>query len=82
MQKYRLSCKSFKLKGLNINVIGNSLIISKEIKIQTNNNEFLKKGICIFINVFLLEYPSKYELSSTDMLIFSYPDLIPLNANE
>ena len=79
---YAVVAKVSKLKGLNINVIGNSLIISKEIKIQTNNKEFLKKGMCIFKNVFLLEYPSKYELSSTDMLIFSYPDLIPLNANE
>ena len=34
-----------KLKGLKINVIGNSLIISNEIKIIINNREFLKKGM-------------------------------------
>ena len=31
----------------------------KDINIKTNSNEFLKKGICMFINVFLFEYPSK-----------------------
>ena len=34
--------KVSKLKGLNINVIGNSLTISNEINIITNNKEFLK----------------------------------------
>ena len=42
---YAVVAKVSKLKGLNINVIGNSLIISKEIKMQTNNKEFLRKGI-------------------------------------
>ena len=36
-------------------VIGSSLIISKETNIPTNNKEFLKKGIWIFIKVFLFE---------------------------
>ena len=31
-----------KLNGLKINVIGNSRIISNDIKITTNNTEFLK----------------------------------------
>ena len=42
---YAVVAKVSKLKGLKIKVIGNSLIISKEINIQTNNKEFLKKGI-------------------------------------
>ena len=41
---YAVVAKVSKLKGLKINVIGNSLIISKEIKIIINNKEFLKKG--------------------------------------
>ena len=36
--------KVSKLNGLRIKVIGNSLIISREIRIQTNKSEFLKKG--------------------------------------
>ena len=52
---YAVVAKVSKLKGLKINVIGNSLIISKEINILINNNEFLKKGICIFVKVFLFE---------------------------
>ena len=52
---YAVVAKVSKLKGLKIKVIGNSLIISKEINIQTNNKEFLKKGIWIFINVFRFE---------------------------
>ena len=79
---YAVVAKVSKLKGLNIKVIGNSLMISREIRIAINKSEFRKKGICIFMKVFLLEYPNKYELSSTEILIFSYPDLIPLNANE
>ena len=35
---------SIKLNGLKIRVIGNSLIISKEISIATNKSEFLKNG--------------------------------------
>ena len=42
---YAVVAKVSKLKGLKINVIGNSLIISNEIKIIMNNKEFLKKGI-------------------------------------
>ena len=42
---YAVVAKVSKLKGLKINVIGNSLIISKEIKIIINKREFLKKGI-------------------------------------
>ena len=42
---YAVVAKVSKLKGLKINVIGNSLIISNEIKIVINNREFLKKGI-------------------------------------
>ena len=42
---YAVVAKVSKLKGLKINVIGNSLIISKEIKIIMNKREFLKKGI-------------------------------------
>ena len=41
---YAVVAKVSKLKGLKINVIGNSLIISKEIKIIMNKREFLKKG--------------------------------------
>ena len=52
---YAVVAKVSKLKGLKINVIGNSLIISKEINIIINNKEFLKKGICIFVKVFLFE---------------------------
>ena len=79
---YAVVAKVSKLKGLKINVIGNSLIISNEIKIIINYREFIKKGMWIFIKVFLFEYPSKYALSSTDIFIFSYPDFIPLNAKE
>ena len=42
---YAVVAKVSKLKGLKINVIGSSLIISNEIKITINNNEFLKKGM-------------------------------------
>ena len=42
---YAVVAKVSKLKGLKINVIGSSLIISNEIKIITNNKEFLKKGM-------------------------------------
>ena len=42
---YAVVANVSKLKGLRIKVIGNSLIISKEIKIATNKSEFLKKGI-------------------------------------
>ena len=62
---YAVVANVSKLKGLKIKVIGNSLIISKEIKIPTNKSEFRKKGTWIFIKVFLFEYPSRYALSST-----------------
>ena len=42
---YAVVANVSKLNGLKIKVIGNSLIISKEISINTNNKEFLKKGI-------------------------------------
>ena len=42
---YAVVAKVSKLKGLKINVIGNSLIISSEIKIIMNKREFLKKGM-------------------------------------
>ena len=42
---YAVVAKVSKLKGLKINVIGNSLIISNEINIITNKSEFLKYGI-------------------------------------
>ena len=42
---YAVVAKVSKLKGLKINVIGNSLIISNEIKMIINNREFLKKGM-------------------------------------
>ena len=42
---YAVVAKVSKLKGLKINVIGSSLIISNEIKIIINNKEFLKKGM-------------------------------------
>ena len=42
---YAVVAKVSKLKGLKINVMGNSLIISNEIKIIMNNKEFLKKGM-------------------------------------
>ena len=42
---YAVVAKVSKLKGLKINVIGSSLIISNEIKIIINNREFLKKGM-------------------------------------
>ena len=41
---YAVVAKVSKLKGLKIKVIGNSLIISREINIQTNKREFLKNG--------------------------------------
>ena len=42
---YAVVAKVSKLKGLKINVIGSSLIISNEIKIIMNNKEFIKKGM-------------------------------------
>ena len=48
----------FKVGG-KTKVMGNYLIISNETKIIINKREFLKKGMWIFINVFLFEYPSK-----------------------
>ena len=42
---YAVVAKVSKLKGLKINVIGNSLIISSETKIIMNKREFLKKGM-------------------------------------
>ena len=42
---YAVVAKVSKLKGLNIKVIGNSLIISREIRIAINKSEFRKKGI-------------------------------------
>ena len=56
---YAVVAKVSKLKGLKINVIGNSLIISNEINIITNTSEFLKYGIWIFKKVFVLEYPRR-----------------------
>tara|TARA_Y100000741_G_scaffold289704_1_gene229750 strand:+ start:566 stop:772 length:207 start_codon:yes stop_codon:yes gene_type:complete len=42
---YAVVANVSKLKGLKIRVIGNSLIISNEIRIIINRREFLKKGI-------------------------------------
>ena len=42
---YAVVAKVSKLKGLKIRVIGNSLIISKEISMIINKREFLKKGM-------------------------------------
>tara|TARA_B100000035_G_C20937334_1_gene525810 strand:- start:51 stop:257 length:207 start_codon:yes stop_codon:yes gene_type:complete len=42
---YAVVANVSKLKGLKIRVIGNSLIISREIRININKREFLKKGI-------------------------------------
>tara|TARA_B100001057_G_scaffold484350_1_gene562326 strand:+ start:1155 stop:1361 length:207 start_codon:yes stop_codon:yes gene_type:complete len=42
---YAVVAKVSKLKGLKIRVIGNSLIISREIRITMNKREFLKNGI-------------------------------------
>jgi hypothetical protein len=42
---YAVVAKVSKLKGLKINVMGNSLMISSETKIIINKREFLKKGI-------------------------------------
>ena len=44
-EMYAVVAKVSKLKGLKISVTGNSLIISKEIRIITNKREFLKNGI-------------------------------------
>ena len=41
---YAVVAKVSKLKGLKIKVMGNSLIISNEIRIIMNKREFLKKG--------------------------------------
>ena len=41
---YAVVAKVSKLKGLKIKVIGNSLIISNEIRIIMNKREFLKNG--------------------------------------
>ena len=40
---YAVVANVSKLKGLKIRVIGNSLIISREIRININKREFLKK---------------------------------------
>ncbi len=42
---YAVVANVSKLKGLKIRVIGNSLIISRGIRININKREFLKKGI-------------------------------------
>ena len=42
---YAVVAKVSKLKGLKIKENGNSLIISREIKIIMNKREFLKKGM-------------------------------------
>ena len=42
---YAVVANVSKLNGLKIRVIGNSLTISIEINMATNNNEFLKSGI-------------------------------------
>ena len=42
---YAVVANVSKLNGLKIRVIGNSLIISRAIKIATNKSEFLKRGI-------------------------------------
>ena len=44
-EMYAVVAKVSKLKGLKINVMGNSLMISSETKIIINKREFLKKGI-------------------------------------
>ena len=44
-----------KLKGLIINVIGSSFMISIASKIPINKIEFFKYGIWIFLNVLNLE---------------------------
>ena len=41
---YAVVANVSKLNGLKIRVIGNSLTISIEINIATNNSEFLKRG--------------------------------------
>ena len=41
---YAVVANVSKLNGLKIRVMGNSLIISKEIRITMNKREFLKKG--------------------------------------
>ena len=52
---YAVVAKVSKLNGLKINVMGNSLIISREINITTKRSEFLKYGTWIFIKVFCFE---------------------------
>tara|TARA_B100000427_G_scaffold316129_1_gene310902 strand:+ start:903 stop:1148 length:246 start_codon:yes stop_codon:yes gene_type:complete len=52
---YAVVAKVSKLKGLIIRVIGNSFIISIEIKIPIKNMEFFKYGKCIFVNVLNFE---------------------------
>ena len=52
---YAVVAKVSKLNGLKINVMGNSLIISREINIITKRSEFLKYGTWIFIKVFCFE---------------------------
>ena len=42
---YAVVANVSKLNGLKIRVIGNSLTISIEINMATNNSEFLKRGI-------------------------------------
>ena len=56
---YAVVANVSKLNGLKINVIVSSLIISNDIKIPTNKIEFLKYGMCTFINVLIFEYPNK-----------------------
>ncbi len=55
-----------KLNGLIISVIGNSFMISIEIKIPINRIEFFKYCIWIFLKVLNFEYPYKYALSSIE----------------
>ena len=62
---YAVVAKVSKLKGLNIKVIGNSLITSIEIKIDIRKKLFFKYGRCILIKVLTFEKPKRYELSST-----------------
>ena len=52
---YAVVAKVSKLNGLKIKVMGSSLIISKDINMPTRKTEFLKKGTCIFKNVFNFE---------------------------
>ena len=56
---YAVVANVSKLNGLSIKVIGNSLIISIDIKILIKNILYLRYGICTLVKVLNFEYPKR-----------------------